>query len=360
MKKRAAIITFHCVPNYGAVLQAYALQSKLKEIVGDAGIVDYRPDRITQEYKNINTYSCFSFAASLWSLRQFLEKKEKFKQFEKDYFDLIPCEERNGTLFVRAEAEKVFLGSDQIWNPDITHGFDKVYFGGICEDIDFKAVAYAASIGKKNFSMEESREFTELIEQVDIISVREKEAQQLLLNDFGKKSEVVVDPTILAGKDCFERLVEPLPYKNYILFYSLTGMPEAAAMAEKVARYFGYKLIELSGRRKPYILPNHTAIYNAGPIEFVSLFHDAEFVVTDSFHGTVFSLLFHKNFISLANKKRGGRITGLLDAVGLLHRCTDRFDRDIIQEKIDWKAIDKKIESMRESSLRFLTQALEE
>ena len=76
-------------------------------------------------------------------------------------------------------------------------------------------------------------------------------------------------------------------------------------MADKVARYCGYELVELRGRRKPYIVPQHTTIYDAGPIDFVSLFYNAEYIVTDSFHGTVFSLLFHKKVhLTREQKKR--------------------------------------------------------
>ena len=128
MKKKTAIITFHCVPNYGAVLQAYALQTKLKEVSSEVGIVDYRPSRLTAEYKDISFYSIFSVSGSLWSLNSFRKKKKKFAQFENEYLDLIPCDERNGTVILKdATPDIVFLGSDQIWNPDITHGFDRIF-----------------------------------------------------------------------------------------------------------------------------------------------------------------------------------------------------------------------------------------
>lgn len=337
------------------------MQTKLKEVSSEAGIVDYRPSRLTAEYKDISFYSIFSVAGSLWSLNSFRKKKKKFAQFENEYLDLIPCDERNGTVILKdATPDIVFLGSDQIWNPDITHGFDRVYFGDIIVNAPFRAASYAASIGKKNFTEEEKTGFAELIQKVEDVSVREKEAQIMIEQEFGKKVKVVVDPTILAGKMCFESLAKPVPYKKYLLFYSLTGMKESAAMADKVARYCGYELVELSGRRKPYIVPQHTTIYDAGPIDFVSLFYNAEYIVTDSFHGTVFSLLFHKKFISLANKKRGGRITGLLEAVGLIHHCTDRFDREIVLEEIAWDEVDRKIEEMRAESIDYIMRVMGE
>lgn len=359
--KKSAILTFHCVPNYGAVLQAYALQSRLKELCGEARIVDYRPKRITDEYKGVNCYSVFSFIASLWSLSSFKRKKRKFTRFEKQHLDLWPCHECNGSIVLKDAAPKVlFLGSDQIWNPDITRGFDRVYFGDIHSKDSIRIASYAASIGKKCFTEQEKGRFAQLIQRVDDISVREKGAQEMLEREFGREAEVVADPTILAGRECFDALIKPVPYKKYLLLYSLTGMREAAAMADKIARYCGYNLVELSGRRKPYISPHHIAIYDAGPEDFVSLFNAAEYVVTDSFHGTVFSLLFHKKFISLANQKRGGRITGLLESVGMRHRCTDRFDRDVVLEEIDWNAVECNIENMRKHSVRYLMRVLGE
>ena len=137
--------------------------------------------------------------------------------------------------------------------------------------------------------------------------------------DFGRYAIVFSGSLIfhesVLENNCFTLFVQPRS----------TLKNSAANLRQDVYKRQGYNLVELSGRRKPYISPHHIAIYDAGPEDFVSLFNAAEYVVTDSFHGTVFSLLFHKKFISLANQKRGGRITGLLESVGLRHRCTDRF-----------------------------------
>ena len=228
MKKKTAIITFHCVPNYGAVLQAYALQTKLKEVSSEAGIVDYRPSRLTAEYKDISFYSIFSVAGSLWSLNSFRKKKKKFAQFENEYLDLIPCDERNGTVILKdATPDIVFLGSDQIWNPDITHGFDRVYFGDIIVNAPFRAASYAASIGKKNFTEEEKTQYQEIIKMNadllmqlvnDILDMSKIEAGtlefvystvdinlllsdlqrlfQMRINDAGGKVQIIAEPSL--------------------------------------------------------------------------------------------------------------------------------------------------------------------
>ena len=90
--------------------------------------MDYRPSRLTAEYEDISFYSIFSVAGSLWSLNSFRKKKKKFAQFENEYLDLIPCDERNGTVILKdVTPDIIFLGSDQIWNPDITHGLSLIH-----------------------------------------------------------------------------------------------------------------------------------------------------------------------------------------------------------------------------------------
>lgn len=359
MSKKAAIITFHAVPNYGAALQAYALQYKLGDYFEDVSIIDYRPNCIMEEYKCISFYSFFSFSASLWSFGKFLKKKNKFNKFQKKYFNLTDINISNEqNISSDWKGDVLFLGSDQIWNPQITRGFDPVFFGKLQLSQKPLIASYAASIGKSEFTEDESQEFRKLIDNVNTVSVREKQFQELLLNQFKINSLVVADPTILAGKDAFIDMIHSVQYDKYVLCYSLTGMPEVTALGEKIARYKRVRLLEISGRRKAIIKKSHEVIYDAGPEDFVSLISNASYIVTDSFHGTVFSLLFHVPFSSVVNPARGGRIINLLETTGLKNRMTKSFDRQNIESDINWDNVDEHLEALRLQSEEYICHIL--
>ena len=116
--------------------------------------------------------------------------------------------------------------------------------------------------------------------------------------------------------------------------------------------------MEISGRRKGLRKPAHEVLYDAGPEEFVSLIANAAFVVTDSFHGTVFSLLFHRPFITIPHQTRGGRLLTLLGVCGLHERCCTQPDDAVVDAPIDWENSDRLLAQARENSLRFLQNAL--
>lgn len=349
MDKKASILTFHCVPNYGAVLQAYAMQEYLKGHYDHVDIVDYRPRSVTSAYRYLNFYSVFSLGVSLWSLPSFWRKCRKFKDFERKYLTLTPPEKMSADLLV--------LGSDQIWNSQITKGLDPVYFGQIPSEKKPKIISYAASIGKAQLDAAEQNYFTEALEKLDGISVREEEAKRLLTPLTQKPICVAADPTILAGAECFLPLIRPVKQEDYVLLYSLNGYQETADMGQKVARYFGLPLIELSGRRKGIGKKQHKILYSAGPEEFVSLLAGAKYVVTDSFHGTVFSLLFHKPFISIPHRTRNGRLRGLLEFCELQDRLATAFDTMLVSESPDWEKTDQKLADLRKQSEAFLREA---
>ena len=355
---KADIVTFHSVPNYGAVLQAYALQEYLKTLCDKVEIVDYRPNELLHEYKRINTYSFFSIAHSLWSLFPYTKKLSKFAKFRSNFLSLSKSTGKNIEELGTITSDVVFLGSDQIWNPEITNGVDSAYFGKF-KWLDQPTIAsYAASVGKAEFTLEEQGKIVCLLKDVDFVSVREDEAKQLLSPYTDKEIYTVVDPTILAGRQCFDNLVNSVPLQNYVLIYSLTGNPDTEAMAVKVSKYLEAPIVELSGRRKGFVKKNHKTIYTAGPTEFVSLIANATYIVTDSFHGTAFSLLYHKKFISIPHKTRGGRIINLLSICNLSDRMTNKFEKELIDNDIRWEDVDSKIAYAKEKSEDYIKEVI--
>ena len=353
--KIAYIITFHCVPNYGAVLQTYGLQEYLKTIIKDVRVLDYRPETLINEYKTINCDSIGSIAMSLYSLIPFLAKKRAFSEFEK-HLQLSSVTGSKANDFRNIYSDYLFCGSDQIWNTNITHGCDPVYFGAFQMTGRPKVVSYAASFGKNNFSKLEINEMHTLLKHVNVVSVREKNAQELLAREFNLKSTVVADPTILAGVDVFRHLISNVKYKKYIFVYNLTNNPLTFRIAKQVAEKKRLQIVQINGSRVP--LRNHSCINinDAGPEEFLSLLFYSDFVVTDSFHGTVFSNLFHVPYITIPHKTRGTRMDNLLTELDMIDRLSETSD--VCESSINWNAVDNNIKRMRDKSIDFINKSL--
>ena len=219
MNKKYNILTFHCVPNYGAVLQAYGMQEYLKKYTEDVSIIDYRPNYLLKEYKYINTYSLKSVAFSFLSLFSYGIKRKKFDKFISEGFSLTEKMYNSNRELSELKPDYLFLGSDQIWNPQITNGFDPAFFGELNTVNHPVVISYAASLGKGSFSSDEKEELKSLVSGLDYVSVREEEAKNILGELTSKDIEVVCDPTILAGRECFDKFIKPVKHKKYLLFY---------------------------------------------------------------------------------------------------------------------------------------------
>ena len=358
MNKKAKIVTFHCVPNYGAVLQAYALQTILCNFFKEVEIIDYCPPSLISEYNVINTYSYKSILYSLWSLRPYLKKIKKFQSFREKHMNISSKRYVNLSEVEDYDTDFFFLGSDQIWNPEITKGFDPVYFGLFKCKADATIVSYAASLGKEELTTDECKMIMKLIKNIDYLSVREEEAKNILSNYINKEINVVLDPTLLLDKEKWNSLTSEIKYSNYLLYYSLNGYDETEALAKNIADYLGLTLIELSGKRKPIINKTHITIYDAGPEEFLSFIKKANYVVTDSFHGTVFSVIFERPFITIPHKTRGGRIITFLNKMGLIDRMLSVFNAETIKQHYNINYVNNKLALERKNSINFIENAI--
>ena len=353
MKNKALIVTFHCVPNYGAVLQAYALQKTLECFCDEVKILDYRPKGLFSSYKNISTSNLFSFVKSIYNLYPYLKKKCRFSKFINRNLNLSDLRYYNSND-IYCNSDFVFLGSDQIWNPDILKHLDPVYFGMFPKKKETVIASYAASIGKVDLNLSEKEFVISALNDINYISVREKEAENLLKEFISKTISVDVDPTLLAEPGVFKKFVKKEKRKPYVLLYSLNGRKELFSLAYKISKYLNLELIELSGVRKPISKTDHKTIYDAGPEEFITYIYNADFVITDSFHGCVFSILFHIPFVTMPYQERSSRIINLLRLSGLENRNINNFNREILYEDINWENVDKMIDQNRIKSIDYI------
>jgi len=360
-KRKAGILTFHCVDNYGAVLQCLALQEGLKAHFDEVEVIDYRPEYLLRDYRAINTYSLKSILMSLYSLPEFLKKKRGFRDFKKQYLNTSKKIYPTASEIKDIDSDFIFVGSDQIWNSKITGGYDPAFFGKFEGSESKKIVSYAASLGQYQLSDGERKAFLSLLENVDCISVREEEGVKLISENTGKIPSLVIDPTLLIEEDFWNRMAEKREEcGKYVLIYNLTNAPEMFKIAKKISREKGLEIIEIKGGRKGISKRKHKVIYSASPKDFVDMIANAAYVVTDSFHGTAFSVIMKKDFIVIPHKTRGGRMRTLLESLGLETRICGDADASVLHEQIDYTEVNKKLSELRERSNDFISRSIEE
>ena len=365
---KIGILTFHCAYNYGAVLQAYALQEYLKTLGHEVHIIDYRPAYLLSSYKicafkwNSDCslkHNIFLLIRSLLILPTRIKRSLNFKCFLKKHLSLYPVK----YLSMNSDFDAFITGSDQIWNPLITGGrYDDFYWGKLNVGSGKKVISYAASAGTIN-NLESNPEFLrKMLSAYSSISVREKSLADYIEEKTGYKPYVVVDPVLLCDKNVFTSIMDKQKESvSYLLIFQLKyndDCQKISNIATKIAKQKGISVIRKLAPMSES-LKDRDLLTNVRPETFLSLIAGASYVVTSSFHGTVFSLLFEKNFSTVKlSSQVSERMENLLDSVGLNSRLVDDVE-DISYEDIDYNIVNKHINKLRSYSRNFLKAALE-
>ncbi len=304
---KLGIYTFIAANNYGAILQAYALKEFLRKNGCDAHCVDYRPAYLWDKYQPFSKLRLRSgsviknFIRDIIFFRWLKKKNKAYEIFRKEFLSLIP--EKNVP-----EMETIIVGSDQIWNFKLTHGDEK--FLGIISGFQGKVVSYAASAEELNGI--ECGSLSAALKHMSNISVREKSLQTFLLRNFNMESTLVLDPTFLLERSEWECLEDVFSYrKPYILAYIFGISKKERDELTILAAEKGLDLFIFCGEAKP----GKGILDFESPCRFLSVIHNASFVVTNSFHGTAFSIIYGKKFCVI-RKSSNERIETLLGLVG--------------------------------------------
>lgn len=276
---RIGILTFHSALNYGAVLQTYATARFLQSLGHEAFVVDYR-NPVIARYSNPFSWSAEQFGKEgvkymvkyPFSVCLRIRRRLVFNRFVHRRLQLCSCAEAEGL-------DLLLVGSDQLWNKQLTKGEDSVYFGKRFPNV--RKMTWAVSAGETNLDPEEIRMLGQVFEA---ISVREQS-----LADKIPQSVLLPDPTLLLSPAEWEELVRPVSGK-YVLAYPLRYEREVMETAERKAREMQLELKVIS----PFVKLGSSWIQMASPEEFISLIHGAAYVVTSSFHGAAFSLMFDR------------------------------------------------------------------
>lgn len=365
-KKKIGIITLHRNVNYGANLQAYASCKYLNNSDFDAEIIDYYPKEIDKDnylfswlklsYDNGKSASLVHNAKLFTALTLSAPEKNKrlksFYNFRKKYCKISTKYETFEEI-ANGGYTDVVCGSDQIWNPDITDGINPFYFGDISGVTN--KISYAASLGKAEYKETDEQKAAKLIKKMDYVSVREEQSVDYVKTISGKKVIDVCDPVFLLDKEEYEKIAKPVKVKKpYILVYSIISNPTMLSAAKKYAEQRKLTLVEICQYKNRKA--NHIQLSAASPEEFLGAIIDAETVVTNSFHGTAFSILFNKEFYVFDNKTRGSRITNILNKAGLENRMVE--DEIIELAPIDYNEVNISLKEFIDSSKEFLLTAL--
>lgn len=362
--KKILITTFHRADNYGAVLQAYALEKVLEMKGYQVRILDYS-DCIKQNYKlfKIDRSSFSKIVKSAISSTIFLKKnlarKKSFEKFRKE--NLIVTEEEYYALnSINEDADIMITGSDQVWNSLITKGLSDIYTLNFGKP-SCKRISYAASIGRDSISKEEIEDYRKKLKKLDCISVRETTAEKLLTSIFPNKNfSVVLDPVLLRKKEEWEEDIINIPKINekYILTYYVNYNEKYRKIVKMLSERTGLKIIDFGNRNRfNNIFLN---AYTKGPIEFVSLIKNAEYIITSSFHGTVFSIIFHKKFwvVPVEGTSRIVDLLKLLKIPECIVNSEEEFKKKDLKTDIDYEKVDEILNRERQKSMGWLWNAI--
>ena len=352
------IITFHCSYNFGSALQSFAMQTATQSLQHTVALIDYK-SKDFDHYRLVNLEHPKSFIKFCQNARPLLRRRESFRAFWKKYFNLTSSysyktESKLNTL--ASEFDCFICGSDQIWNLDCTGGAVEPFFLSFAGDK--RRIAYAPSLAHTSFRPEnfDKEQVANLLSHFDYISVREEETVPLFQPLTKKPIEVVLDPTLLLNaEDYSEMASRRILEGDYIFMYLLRKCPELIESTVAMANTTGMKVVYIS--EKNLDIPNSVNLFGVGPEEFVSLIAHANLILTNSFHATVFSVLFHRHFRVFATDKSGARMRDLLGNIGLSDRCVDVMCADDIAP-CDWSDVDSRLDSLREHSWAYLRKAL--
>ena len=382
---KIGILTFHFAFNCGAALQCFALQKTLKEFGNDVHVINYCPwyhqnryasrknpfyfakKKYKEPAKNVfvrwkKGFEGFRDTVRSWKDTAALrEREEKFLTFRKAYLNETRMYRTDKALRAHPPKYDLYLaGSDQLWNRKLTDNrYDRAYFLRF-GDNKIKRATYAIGTHFENV-IDEQKQMDPLIWAMNYVSLREEKWLNTVMRSTlpDKPFHVDVDPTLLLEAQDYEPLLptEPLETEPYILVYTMPGVAQSGAnrAAKELSEATGLKVIDVNGN------PNagNREIGDqrvVGPCEFLWYMKHADYVVTNSFHGTVFSLLYERPFMTVLHVETGNRVSELLERLGLGERCTT-FSTDVIQRMdrpIDWTGAKEKLRPLKEESMRYL------
>lgn len=378
--------------NYGAELQSYALQYKLNSmgyraevldlhrvLPGNNRFIDTIKKAIYKRYQELNVFgaTCSTFGLFVSVLKdkfylKFYSEKfnKKKKLFHNFFYSFISHSEKeyypNELDYVKLDYDVYIAGSDQIWNYKNSDRVD-VFFLMFANRFKAKKISYAASFSVSEIPFSYHDNYKKWINNIEYLSVRETAGQNIVNDLTGRYALLVCDPTLLLNH---EEWMRQFPCSNtsliegkYIVIYSMSRSKKIFEIAEKVATKLGInRIVNIKVNFTPTNRRGVIDLYDVDPPTWVYLINNADFVVTDSFHGTAFSINFNKQFITFQKRtsELNSRVNTILTKLNLCDRiCYDEEINKLPLGKIDYDRINMDIEEWRNISIHFLISSLD-
>lgn len=375
---KIAIMTQPLGKNYGGIMQAYALQKVLKDMGHSPITIDYQTKERGFIYKKFRL--AYRLAKKATGKRQApinLESKIGYLTKHNQEFinaNIVQSKYINESKKLKKHFKKnsydaVIVGSDQTWRPKYSPNIYDFYLDFISKDKGIKRIAYASSFGVDDweYSVEETKKCSKLAKLFDAISVREQSGVDLCKEYLGVDSELVLDPTLLLEKEDYLALIGDR-YKSDksegVFTYFLDKTEDKKKAAEYIANELSSRVYSCQAKHSLGDLKsNKLEDYKMPAVQdWLASFANAEFILTDSFHGMVFSIVFEKPFLVIVNKERGAaRFESLLEKIDLKERIV--YDlADIcnfkVNNQIDYNKISSKMNNLIDLSYKFIDKSL--
>lgn len=367
--------------NYGSLLQTYALQKLIESLNYESEIILYHENSIFR--KLIRFVNSYYFTAKLKIIyRNLLIKlcyrnvdkniqirSEKFEEFKRN--KLIFSKQIRGRYKLKREINHyqcAVLGSDQVWHP-ANLLFDYFTLNFVSDNI--KKIAYSSSFGVSRIPFYQRIRTSKYLNRFDALSIREVSGQKIVKELISKEIPLVCDPTLLVDKEVWDNLKgkERIIVDSYIFCYFLGNNKLHRNFANRLKKVTGFKIVALQHLDefvKNDILFGDIKPFDIDPANFINLLCNAEFVLTDSFHATIFSVIYQKHFFTFnrysheKSTSTNSRIASILSQFNLLDRniIGDEEISDYLYKTIDYSGTQQKIEQIKTFSLKYLLDAL--
>lgn len=345
---KVSILTYHWEDNYGATMQAYATYKAVKALGHTPEFIDLR----------------LPYNPPLKSRIVFGLKRHRFNSFRKKHFKNLTEKTYWSVDELRKNpphSDCYLVGSDQTWNPQIAKSLLPAFFLTFGDD-KTRRVTYATSIGLNKWEKSpyiSNEQIRDSLSKFSCVLLREDSAIKITEEEFNKNASQVIDPVLLFPS--YPELTGEIKPSGEIISYKLINDEGFYDMAMEVAKDMNLPIRSIGSVRKP---KGYRASYPETVEDWIRRFAEASLVLTDSFHGTVFSLLYHKPFvIYIGDPNRITRIVSLLSQFGLQDRILTRYNsiedfKKKVKEPIDWSHVDEILAQCRDDSLKKLEDAL--
>lgn len=363
MKKKIGILTWHYYKNYGSGLQAFALQETITRLGYDVNLINYRKfysrpvSPIKRFLKKLLQYTVANFCDKIYNkvVNNTFEYQKRYLKQTKQFTNPVELEN------ISREYDCLVYGSDQIWAPNV---YTPIYMGAHVQE-NVRKISYAASIGLNDIPDDLVETYKSNLSSYHSVAVREQEGKELLKSKCGIDSTVVLDPTLMIDADTYRSMQRPVKgvKGKYIFCYFLNKEHKYKEKVQKYAQERKLQIIGTSDREEDAAWM--TRLTNIGADQFIWLINNAETIFTDSYHGSIFSLLLHKNlwtYVRFAEDNpicQNSRIRQLQNNFNLSHRVITYRQEIDDTKKIDYDYFEKRLAELRKESLAYLNKALE-